>query len=123
MTDPIQNCPDSLELVMYGSHQLCGKKTDRGACDSIMIPLNGQATYTQVRGRLKGFQFGSIDAFTSRTGSIDGIYIDGVSITYGQNPRKHVWSFGVCQSQYWTDRSTCPGTGYGNAQPMFVRNN
>ena len=72
MTDPNQNCPESLELKMYGSRRLCGKKTEGGACDSIVIPLNGQA-YTQVRGRLQGLQFGSTDAFTSGGSNIDGI--------------------------------------------------
>ena len=122
MTDPNQNCPESLELKMYGSRRLCGKKTVGGACDSVMIPLNGQA-YTQVRGRLQGLQFGSTDAFASGGSNIDGIYVDGVSITYGESPRKHVWSFGSGVHQYRASAVTCPGTGHGTPQPAFVGNN
>ena len=122
MTDPTQNCPDSLELKMYGSRRLCGKKTVAGGCDSITIPLNGQA-YTQVRGRVEGLQFGSTDAFASGGSDINGIYVDGVSITHGQNPRRHVWSLGAGLNQYRASGLTCPGTGHGVPQPAFVGNN
>ena len=122
MTDPDQNCPDSLELKMYGSRRLCGKKTVGGACESITIPVNGQS-YSQVRGRVQGLQFGTPDAFASGGSNIDGIYVDGVSITYGQSPRKHVWSFGAGLNQYRAIANTCPGTGYGSPQPAFVANN
>ena len=50
-----------------------------------------------------GYQYGSPDAFPPILGgpvlinnpNIDHNYVDGVSITYGNNPRKHVWTLGV----------------------------
>ena len=49
-----------------------------------------------------GYQYGSPDGFPPHLGggylidpNIDNIYVDGVSITYGSNPRKHVWTLGV----------------------------
>ena len=122
MTDPNQNCPESLELKMYGSRRLCAKKSEGRACDSITVPLNGTA-YTQVRGRVQGLQWGSTGAFASGGSNIDDVYVDGVSITYGESPRKHVWSFGSGINQYRNNGATCPGTGHGAAQPAFVGNN
>ena len=126
MTDPDQNYPDSLELKMYGSCRLCGKKTVGGACESITIPVNGQ-TYSQVRGRVQGHQFGvelCVLLQVEGLSNIDGIYVDaGVSITYGQSPRKHVWSFGAGLNQYHAIANTCPHTGCDSPQSAFVANN
>ena len=122
MTDPDQSCPENLKLNMHGSRRLCGRNTDGASCDSIVIPLNGQA-YNEVRGRVTGLQFGSTDAFLSGGTNIDGVYVDGVSITHGQNPRKHVWTLGAGLHQYKVSGFTCPGTGHGHPQPAFVANN
>ena len=121
---PDQECPANLKLTKSGSLRLCGKTTDGPGCDSVVIPAHGQY-YDSVCGRLKGYQYASTDAFLS--GNIDGPYVDGVSITHGQNPRKHVWTFAsglVRYDQY--DRglkpATCPGVG-GTPQPAFVADN
>ena len=50
-----------------------------------------------------GYQYGSPDGFPPDLGgydlvynpNINNIYVDGVSITYDSNPRKHVWTLGV----------------------------
>lgn len=53
-------------------------------------------------------------------------YVDGISITYGQNPRQHVWTFASGLLQYATTYHrtdvTCPGVG-GDLPPGFVANN
>ena len=97
-------------------------------CDSFTIPTGGQS-YQYVRGRLVGYQYGSPDAFQDATyqtrwgPSIDDYYVDGVSITHGQSPKKHIWTYAVGVNQYikYSNQTpTCPGTGYGRAQPSFV---
>ena len=57
---------------------------------------------------MRGYQYVSPDGFPSNIGSrvlvhnpnIDNIYVDGVSITYGSNPRKHVWTLAVGFDDY-----------------------
>ena len=124
MTDTNQDCPSSLRLVSYGPRRLCGKKTNGGGCDSVMIPVGGQS-YTEVHGRVIAYQYGSTDAFRDSTNNIDSNYVDGISITYG-NPRKHVWTLAaglfVYRLQGIIRIAPCPGTGYGTPQPSFVAN-
>ena len=55
-------------------------------------------SYSQVCGQLRGYQFGSPDAFYNTYGNpsrtIDSQYVDGVSITYGSAlSRKHIWTY------------------------------
>ena len=95
MTVTAQSCPDALQLHTSDSLQLCGK-TGRG-CDSIKINVSGQS-YQQVRGTVKAYQFGTTDGFLRWAGGspiggsddIESAYVDGISITHGQSPRKHV---------------------------------
>ncbi len=53
--------------------------------------------YSQVCGRVKAYQYGSPDEFgpynNDRSLTIDNMYVDGVSVMHGWNPRKHVWTF------------------------------
>ena len=81
-------------------------------------------------GRVRGYQFVSPDAFLRRAScpapcTIDNIYVDGVSITHGASPRKHIWTYAAGIYENGTidvDRaSTCPcnGTG-GESPPSFV---
>ena len=60
--------------------------------------------YSQLCGQLRGYQYGSTDAFSplhfTSSLNIDNAYADGVSITYGSAPRKYIWTYA---SEYiWT---------------------
>lgn len=120
MTNSRQRCPSNFRLNTYGSMRLCGRA--RTGCVSIPVRVHGKS-YNQVRGRVIGYQYSSPDAFHSGSSSIDGVYVDGVSITHGRNPRKHVWTLGAGLFSYSKSSVTCPGTGYGRPQPTFVGNN
>ena len=122
MTDSAQSCPEGFKLNTYGTRRLCGRAVDGSSCASIAVPVNGQR-YTEVRGRVIGYQYASTDAFLSGGTNIDGVYVDGVSITHSSNPRKHVWTLGAGLNAYANSASSCPGTGYGHPQPAFVANN
>lgn len=134
MTIPGQSCPDALKLHTSDSLRLCGKETG-SSCDSFIIPVNGQ-TYQQVRGEVKAYQFGTTDAFLRWRGGpiggsddIESEYVDGISITHGQSPRNHVWTYAVGWRQYNVERNperdnnSCPSAGYGQPQPDFVGDN
>ena len=49
-------------------------------------------------GQVRGYQFQSPDAFYSLGRGIDSFYVDGISITHGKNPRKHLWTY-ACRLQ------------------------
>ena len=120
MTDPDQQCPRNLNLSYTNPIRLCGRKTDRG-CDSVTFTTYG-VQYQQVCGRVSGYQFGSPDAFRAyaclANCTIDKPYVDGISITHGPSPRKHIWTYaaGVYESIIF---DTCPCTG-GRTSPSFV---
>ena len=93
MTDPDQTCPEQWRLYQEGTIRACGRQySNEGSCDSAYFSSNGY-TYSKVCGRLTGYQYTSPDGIFSMNGltDLDGIYIDGVSITYG-DPRQHLWS-------------------------------
>ena len=123
MTDPNQQCPGNLRLSYTNSIRLCGKKTD-SSCDSVTFTTYG-VQYRQVCGRVRGYQFGSPDAFErwvncSAPCTIDKPYVDGVSITHGASPRKHIWTYAAAIYENTTHTTTCPCTGGGTSPPAFV---
>jgi len=63
-------------------------------CSSASFSTNG-ISYQRVCGRARGYQKGNSLAFygTDPYKAIDEDYIDGLSITYGSNPRQHIWTF------------------------------
>ena len=123
MTDPNQQCPKNLNLSYTNPIRLCGRRTDRG-CDSVTFTTYG-VQYQQVCGRVKGYQFKSPDAFERLLNcpapcTIDKPYVDGVSITHGASPRKHIWTYAAGVYENTTDITTCPCTGGGTSPPAFV---
>ena len=94
MTNTAHQCPSPLSAQLQSGKRLCARNVDASGCSSVNYPTQGIG-YTEVCGKVIGYQFGSTDGpagfnFSSR--SINGPYIDGVSLTYG-NPRQHIWSF------------------------------
>ena len=98
MTKHEATCPEGLALATYGNmnHGMCGRNGDIG-CHSTVFPTCG-LNYTKVCGQIKGYQYRSPDAFFPSHGfsgigvsaGIDSVYVDGVSITHGTNPQKHI---------------------------------
>ena len=91
--------------------------------------LTNSTSYTKVCGKAVGYQKGTIDASAYEHGkgtfynpvkssrSLDGVYVDGISITYG-NPRKHVWTYAVGASDdYNYSQSNCPCAKYPGLDP------
>ena len=125
MTDPNQQCPENLQLSYTNQPiRLCGKSTDGPSCDSVTFTTYG-VQYRQVCGRVRGYQFGSTDPFERFTYcpapcTIDSPYVDGVSITHGASPRKHIWTYAAGIYEYNTGRFNCPCNGGGTPPPSFV---
>ena len=118
MTDPDQQCPENLQLSYTNPIRVCGRRTDRG-CDSVIFTTYG-IQYQRVCGRVRGYQFGSPDAFVCpATCTIDDTYVDGVSITHGASPRKYIWTYATGVFEYTSRRDDCPCNG-GAPPPAFV---
>lgn len=128
MSDPSHECPRGWRGY-DGPVRCCGRPVlVRASCPAVYFPTNGYE-YTKVCGRAVGYQQGSPDAFGSDDSgepqeTIDGLYVDGVSLTHG-NPRTHIWTFaaGLLENgdSEVNNRHRCPCDGGQNA-PDFVGN-
>ena len=113
MSDPTEKCPPGLKLYNQSGIRACGRSTSSPAnsCQSVKFP-SYSISYSQVCGRVIGYQYASPDAISQHTGrskSINEAYVDGVSLTHG-NPRKHVWTFiaALQENFFWNQNTACP---------------
>ena len=91
MSDATENCPAGFKLHQSGNVRACGRPANNtGSCISVQFPSNG-ISYSQVCGRVVGYQHGTPNAFEASLNNLNSHYVDGVSITRG-NPRQHVWT-------------------------------
>ena len=111
MSDATQNCPFGFRLYQSGGVRACGRPvTNSGSCVSVQFPSNG-ISYSEVCGRVVGYQYGSPDAVFDGHGynhnNLNGDYVDGVSITRG-SPRQHVWTLIAGYTQLENRAFSCP---------------
>lgn len=101
-------CPSGLveHANSTTNQRACGRSINSN-CSSVTYPAGG--SYTNICGRVTGYQFYSPNAFEGLRGnSINDPYVDGISITRS-SPRQHVWTYAA----YWyegltTSRYLCP---------------
>ena len=119
MSDPSQQCPTELRLYNEGGVRACGRLYSSGAsCDSVTFSTNG-ISYSQVCGRVIGYQYVSPDGLHPG-GHVLIPYIDGIIITHGF-PRQHIWTFVNGQSETGTATWHCPcNTGSSVTVPSFI---
>ncbi len=94
------------------------------------MPYVDGIAYSRVCGKVKAYQYYSPNAFGpyyhNRALTIDDIYVDGVSLTHGQNPRKHIWTFANAIDEVRSNEWVCPctktDTPYTGVVPPFVGN-
>ena len=124
LDDPYQQCPKGFKLITHPV-RACVKKAERG-CSSILFPTH-YIQYQRVCGRMIGYQVGSNNAFhrfECDYCGIDDPYVDGVSVTHGKHPRKHIWSFAA----NWVEKkhdypAQCPCARNSRSKaPKFVGN-
>ena len=137
MSDSTMNCPSGFRLYQSGSVRACGRPASiAGSCIPVQFPSNGMS-YSQVCGRVTGYQWGLTDAVHSRVtngqvepnhNDINSYYVDGVSITHG-SPRQHVWTFmaGQLEASYLPNYEdgifNCPcsvGSTQNSTLPSFI---
>ena len=128
MKNPEEQCPRGWR-GFDSPVRCCGRPASaRSSSPSVYYSTNGYQ-YKKVCGRAIGYQLGSPDCFSSVNGAepdhetVNGIYIDGVSVTHG-NPRTHIWTFavGLHERSGSNNIHNCPCDG-GASPPDFVGNN
>ena len=116
MTDSAATCPPGLSLQLYNNidYGLCGRPSSPSSagCTSTNFSTLG-LKYYKVCGQVRGYQYEGPDGFYQLSKGIDSYYVDGVSITYGQNPRTHIWTYACGLREDRLDVHGCPcNTGY-----------
>lgn len=129
MADSSATCPEEYELYTFSGIRACGRsKALPATCVSVKLPSNG-ISYSSVCGRVTGYQYATPNAIDKFNGpghnDLDSSYVDGVSITRGDPPRKHVWTLmaGISDSVY--DSGNCPCNtppGANQEIPSFIGN-
>ena len=90
MSDPTEQCPAGFRLFEENGIRACGKYSS--GCQSVQFSSHS-ISYSQVCGRVTGYQKGSPDAISQGlVNSINEAYVDRVSLTRG-NPKQHIWTF------------------------------
>ena len=123
MSDPDQNCPTPWVTTTNPSRSCAAANPP---CASVYYDTLNTA-YQRVCGKALGYATTSPDGFKRfRSSGINGAYLDGVSITYGQ-PRQHIWSLaaGHDNSVYSIYRCPCdnPNRRQAPLPPAFVGDN
>ena len=135
MTNDSHQCPPgtSLRTDLLGYNKsLCGPTFRTAGCSSTIFSVHG-IKYSQVCGKIIAYQDSSPDAFgfrasATRETNIDGNYVDGISLTYGNNTRTHIWTFAaalddVGSYREWKAYCNCTNTSYPSSSsqpPAFV---
>ena len=121
-------CPDGFREHNDSGIRTCGiNSTSTGSCSSLIFKTYS-TVYSRVCGKINAYQVGSTDAFDTRQRhgniTIDSNYVDGVSLTHGSNPRRHIWTFVAAHDDRYIYSETCqctrPGDSRIMAPPSFV---
>ena len=132
MTDPSQICPTGWNETSFNGKRMCGRPPDAGFGTCVSTEFStGDVVYTQVCGRALGYQYGDTVAFginSPRFGErfIDSYYVDGLTLTHGQNgSRQHIWSFanGLSEDISRYDACSCAPNFSEAIVPSFVGSN
>ena len=125
------DCPGEWRKATQSNVSFCREASGNNVpvCSSASFSTNG-ISYQRVCGRARGYQKGhTLGFYGSHPGlnitMIDQSYVSGLSITYSNNPRKHIWTFASGFSERNNRYSfNCPCSIYpGYDPPSFVGNN
>ena len=132
MTESGQRCPESLKMRDVTNVRTCTPVPETPGCSSVFFPSNS-IKYSKICGKIKGYYGSTLDGF-SNTGrgtslNLDQNYVDGVSLTHGESPREHIWTFtttlgtncgpvpNYVGNDYFCDKGTVGAYNYD--QPMW----
>ena len=116
MTQPLSECPSPLQMFLEDGKKYCRRRFT--GCTSVYFSSHNQQ-YTEVCGMVEAYQYGSMDAFDPPSTSINGLHLEGISITH-ESPRKHLWSYVVGDVANPTSSrpDSCPCTDKGTTSTV-----
>ena len=123
MTQSGATCPTGLSTLSYNNinHDLCGKPSREPFCVSTVFSSHN-IIYSKVCGQVRGYQNGKINGPHYIDQGIESHYTEGVSITHGSNPRRHIWTYiGARFEDEHNSTSGCPcSTNYTGSGTSFI---
>ena len=123
MSEPSAVCSPGLININHNG-PVCGRSTSGPGCSSANYSTLG-IKYYKVCGQVRGYAISSVDAFVQLGNykTLDTSYVDGISITHGQNPRQHIWTYSAGHDGS-PGRCPCatPSTSANPPPPSFVCN-
>ena len=126
MTNSSHQCPSGLRQRTDSNKRTCVRNSDSRGCSSVTFS-SATLEYSRVCGKVIAYQSGTADTFAGHSNpTIDTNYLDGVSLTHGNNPREHIWTFVASLHEDTTHAIlNCPcttRTRFGSQPPAFVGN-
>ena len=128
MSVPGSSCPLGLVQYNISNISLCWINDDYRGCNSAFFSNYG-LNYTKVCGQVRGYPYGYPFAFNYNIHNYNyfnsEIRTFGVTLTYGNNPRKHAWTYAGGYPEQGTSSYNCPcnnGSQYMNYTIPFVGN-
>ena len=126
MRDPDQECPFGLALwepyLVSPTLRVCTRAYNNG-CSSTSFHTLG-LEYSRVCGRVIGYQnYNPENPFygyeTIENATLEAPYVEGVSLTYGRLPRKHIWTFANAPSDDY-NLNFQPSCECETSKPPFI---
>ena len=122
MTECNSECLPGLEYISVEGRRLCRRPREQvPGCASTSLDVHGIA-YSKVCGKIVGYQYFNTWAFGANrynSDGIDGVYLDGISVTYG-SPRQHIFSLAAAMDDVLYMRFA---SGFYHVQcPCFTSN-
>ena len=121
------DCPIGWMTATVSGVSFCQKSLNGAGCSSTIFPINGTMQYQKVCGKARGYQkrhpSGGFYGYANHHQSIDGRYVDGLSITYLYNgSRHHIWTYatGDYDGLSTAGNCLCANNSSGYAPPFFV---
>ena len=128
MSEPDAVCPSGLSSYNFPNinYPLCDRfHSLSSSCNSAFFSTLG-LNYSNVCGRVRGYQYKGVDGIYENnfgSSSLEGAYVDGLSITHGSNPRQHIWTYIAGQGEDDNQWEDCPcNTGSSETTPQYVGN-
>ena len=118
MTNSSHQCPSVLRQRIDSDKRTCVKIGDTYGCSTLNNFNEANFQYSNICGRVIGYQIGSTDAFYYGRDNINSVYVDGVSLTRTcGNLRHHVWTFASGVHRAASGPATCPCSGSDTTSP------
>ena len=132
MTNSSHQCPPGTRIRTNLPRRVCETGLNTAGCSSTTFAIYG-IQYREICGKVIAYKYGTTDAFgtynrNQHSYHVDGNYVDGISLTHGSNPRKHIWTFAAAFDEEGVyPAANCPCTNiYKSASatppPSFVEN-